>query len=90
MDTIDLEQVPSQIGTATLDIDGGKIVKTTGDLATEDGKVACASIYRIMQDTAKCIGDEPLKRITITFTDHKYAVAFNDKCIYIVKTTAAV
>ena len=57
-----LERIPDQIGTAMLDNGDGKKVKATGSLDSDDGKVACAQIYKILQDTSACLGDEPFKR----------------------------
>lgn len=45
---VDLEQIPSQSGTAILDIADGKILKLTGDLNNEDGKLHCEKIYRML------------------------------------------
>ena len=57
-----LERIPYQVGTAMLDNSDGKIVKTTGSLSKDDGKGVCAHIYKILQDTSGCLGDEPFKR----------------------------
>lgn len=45
---VDLEQVPSQSGTAILDINDGKILKLTGDMDTETGRQQCEKLFRVM------------------------------------------
>lgn len=87
MAELDLTQVQGQIGTATIDSVDGKIIKATGELENDEGANACATIFRMLQDTAKCLGNEPMRRLSISFTDHVYIVAVSDKQIYLVKTT---
>ena len=62
MDFESLERIPYQTGTAMLDNVDGKVVRTTGSLSNDDGKVVCAQVYKILQDTSCCLGDEPFKR----------------------------
>lgn len=47
---IGLESIPSQIGTAVLELLDGRIVRATGQiLDSEDGKAACGTLYKILQ-----------------------------------------
>jgi hypothetical protein len=46
---VDLEQVPSQSGTAILDIIDGKVLKLTGDMDNEIGKQQCEKLFRVMR-----------------------------------------
>ena len=82
---VELESVPSQIGTAILDVSDGKILRSSGDLASEEATTVCASIFRLLLDTSKCLGSEPMRRLSVTFSDHSYIVTLGDKNIYIVK-----
>ncbi len=85
---VDLEQVPNQCGTAILEAADGRVCKATGDflaLASE-GQIICSSIYRMLMDTSKCLGNEPMRRLSISFSDHNYIVTQGEKHIYIVKT----
>jgi hypothetical protein len=45
---VDLEQVPSQCGTAILEIVDGKVIKLTGDLNNDLGKQQCERLFRVM------------------------------------------
>lgn len=79
--------VPSQQGTAIIDLIDGKVIKATGDiLGTDEGKCVCSTIYKMLLDTAKCLGNEPLRRISVTFSDHSFVATLNEKYIYLVKT----
>mmetsp|Transcript_23156 Transcript_23156/g.39191 ORF Transcript_23156/g.39191 Transcript_23156/m.39191 type:complete len:91 (+) Transcript_23156:65-337(+) len=82
---VDLEQVPSQTGTATVDINNGKILKLTGSLTGERGEIQCMKLYHILLDSAKCIGDEHLKRISVSFDSHKFILTTAKSHVYIVK-----
>jgi len=79
---VDLERIPSQIGTAILDSDG-KVLKVTGDISQNQD--VCSTIYKILLDTSKCLDKEPMKRISISFTDHNYVVTVGKNHVYIVK-----
>ena len=81
---VELEQVSGQLGTALLDNDG-KIIKSTGELATEDAKAHCLAVYRMLQDTAKVLEGEPMKRISISFSDFSFVATLSERNIYIVK-----
>ena len=86
---VELELVPNQCGTAILDAADGKMCKSTGDLSTsptDEGQMICSSIYRILLDTSKCLGNEPMRRLSVSFSDHNYVVTLGEKHIYIVKT----
>ena len=86
MEEVDLTQVQGQIGSATLDAtDDGKIIKATGELLGVDGKIVCTTIFRMLQDTSKCLGNEPMRRLSISFTDHVYVVTLTEKFVYLVK-----
>ena len=82
---VDLTQVRDQTGTATLDASDGKVAVATGDLSGEEGQTRCATIFRMLQDTSKCLGDEPMRRLSISFTDHNYVITLGERHIYIVK-----
>jgi len=84
---VDLEAVPNQIGTAILQSSDGKILKSTGSLDNEDeGVSSCATIFKMLQDSAKCLAEEPMRRLSISFTDYNYVVTLGKHHIYIVKT----
>ena len=83
---IDLDSVPNQIGTAVLSTVDGKILQSTGAFCDDDGSVVCRNIYRMLLDSAKCLEDEPLRRLSISFTDYNYVVTLGKKNLYIVKT----
>ena len=84
---VDLEAVPSQIGTAILQASDGKVLKSTGALDNEDdGPATCVTIYKMLQDSAKCLAEEPMRRLSISFTDYNYVVTLGKHHIYIVKT----
>lgn len=79
--------VPNQQGTAIIDLVDGRVIKATGDiLGTDEGKSICLTIHKMLLDTAKCLGNEPLRRISISFSDHSYIATLNEKFIYLVKT----
>lgn len=87
---VELESVPNQIGTAILSTADGKILKATGALANdEDAVVTCSTIYKMLLDSAKCLGDEPMRRLSISYTDYNYVVTLGKKHVYIVKTEVA-
>lgn len=77
---VDLSNVPNQIGTAILDSDGN-LLKATGELDQN----ACATIFKILLDAAKCLERDSLRRLSISFQDHNYVVTIGDKHVYIVK-----
>jgi hypothetical protein len=84
---VDLESVPKQIGTAILAAADGKVLKATGALDNdEDGAATCSTIYKMLQDSAKCLGDEPLRRLSVSYTEFNYVVTVGPKHVYIVKT----
>ena len=84
---VDLEAVPNQIGTAVLGSTDGKVLKATGALDNEDdGAAACVAVYKMLLDSTKCLGDEPMRRMSISYTDYNYVVTLGKKHIYIVKT----
>ena len=84
---VDLEAVPNQIGTAILQASDGKVLKSTGSLDNEeDGPAVCATIYKMLQDSAKCLAEEPMRRLSISFTDYNYIVTLGKHHVYIVKT----
>lgn len=84
---VELELVPNQVGSAILNRDGGgTVVKSSGLLSDENGAGVCAHIYQMLLDTSICLGDEPLKRMSILFADHNYVVTLGSKHIYIVRT----
>jgi hypothetical protein len=86
---VDLESIPNQVGSAILNRDGGgTVVKSTGQLADETGAGVCALIYQMLLDTSTCLGEEPLRRMSILFADHNYVVTLGSKHIYIVRVDA--
>ena len=84
-DSAELEHVPFQIGTAVLAHDGS-VIKATGDLTTEEGRRNLETLYKIIIDTSKCIGHEPMRRIAISFALCNYIATISEKNVYIVKT----
>ncbi len=87
MTDVELDAVPNQVGTAILTRDGGgTVVKSSGALSEEGGAGVCAHIYQMLLDTSVCLGDEPLRRMSILFADHNYVVTLGEKHIYIAKT----
>ena len=84
---VDLEAVPNQIGTAILGSTDGKVLKATGGLDNEyDGAATCTAIYKMLLDSTKCLKEEPMRRLSISYTDYNYVVTLGHKHIYIVKT----
>lgn len=45
---VDLEQIPSQCGTGIVDIMDGKVLKLTGDINNEQGRLLCEKIHRML------------------------------------------
>ena len=88
MDNETLEHVPFQIGTAVLAADGA-VVKATGDLETEEGRQTCGTIFRMIIDTSKCLGHEPMRRIVVSFAFCNYIATVSEKNVYIVKTSTS-
>ena len=85
-DSIDLESVPNQVGSAVLDAKDGNIVKTTGVLSNNDDSAAiCANIYQMLLDSSVCLGEEPLRRLIVSYSDHNYVVTLGQKQIFIVQ-----
>jgi hypothetical protein len=72
---VDLESIPNQVGSAI-------------QLADETGAGVCALIYQMLLDTSTCLGEEPLRRMSILFADHNYVVTLGSKHIYIVRVDA--
>ena len=89
MADVDLTQVQGQTGTATLDVSSGGVLRATGDLLGDEGKRACAAVFRMLQDTSKCLRNEPMRRLSITFSDHAFVVTLSDKAVYIAKVKIA-
>ena len=89
MDAFDLEQVRGQTGTAVLDMEG-KVCKSSGDLdAAHEGTAnTLMRLYRIMEDANKCVEEEGLKRITVSFADSNYILTASEKHIYIVRVNS--
>jgi hypothetical protein len=84
---VDLESVPNQVGTAILGSTDGKILKASGALDNEyDGAAACSAIYKMLLDSTKCLAGDPMKRMSISYTDYNYVITLGQKHIYIVKT----
>ncbi len=84
---IDLESIPNQVGTAILSAVDGKILKSTGSLDNEEeGHAICATVFKMLLDSGICLGDEPLRRLSISFTDYNYVVTLGKSHVYIVKT----
>ena len=86
MEAVDLESVQGHTGSAVLDLEG-KVLKASGDLAaTQDGAAnTLMCLFRIMEDASKCIEDEGLKRITVSFSDCNYILTATAEHVYIVK-----
>ncbi len=82
--SVNLESVTNQIGTATLDNEGN-ILSITGEM--QQRPEACKYIYNILLDTGKCLQLEPLKRLTISYSDHSYLATIGKDNIYIVKVS---
>ena len=51
---VELEHVPSQIGTAILNIRNGSILKVSGELDSDSGRIQCGSLYQIMLVSCYC------------------------------------
>ena len=80
-------QVPNQIGTAILSTTDGKILKATGALDNDDdGAAACSAIYKMLLDSSKCLQNEPMRRMSISYTDYNYIITLGQGHVYIVKT----
>ena len=89
MAEVDLTQVQGQVGTATLDVSDGKVLRSTGELEGEVGRKAAATIFGMLQDTAKCLRNEPMRRLSISSSDHVWQVTISDKYVYVVKVLGA-
>ena len=63
----------------------------SGDLAaSQDGSAnILLCLFRIIDDASKCIEDEGLNRITVSYADCNYIITATDKNIYIVKALAS-
>ena len=63
----------------------------SGDLAaSQDGSAnILLCLFRIIEDASKCIEDEGLNRITVSYADCNYIITATDKNIYIVKALAS-
>ena len=46
---VDLEHVPSQMGTAVVDLATGNVIKSSGDLSGEDGQAQCQKLLQLMK-----------------------------------------
>ena len=82
---VDLTTVRGQIGTAVLDAQDGKVLRSSGELEGEAGVKAAATVFRLLQDMAKCLRNEPMRRLTISFSDHVWVVTISDKCVFLAK-----
>jgi hypothetical protein len=50
LESVDLTQVPNQLGTAVLKASSGAVVRATGDLAAQEASASVlATLYRIVQ-----------------------------------------
>mmetsp|Transcript_12640 Transcript_12640/g.16599 ORF Transcript_12640/g.16599 Transcript_12640/m.16599 type:complete len:95 (+) Transcript_12640:149-433(+) len=81
----DLEQVANQTGTAIIKIDDGGILKTTGDLSSEEGGKVLSSLRQIVMDTGAVLQQDPLQRISVMYSSYQYVITLSDSKIYIVK-----
>ena len=52
---VDLEHVASQMGTAIIDLSSGNIIRATGDLSDQRGKLQCEKLHKLMMvSTFQC------------------------------------
>ena len=79
---VNLESVANQIGTAILDNEGN-MLSCTGEM--QGRPEICRYIYNILLETGKCLQQEPLKRLTISYADYSYLATIGKDQIYIVK-----
>mmetsp|Transcript_88517 Transcript_88517/g.176982 ORF Transcript_88517/g.176982 Transcript_88517/m.176982 type:complete len:88 (-) Transcript_88517:334-597(-) len=82
MATVDLEGLGA-LGTATLASDGS-VIRSSGEL--EGDIKTLKTLYQMMLDTGSILGEEPLKRITVSFSDHQLVMAVSQGNVHIVKT----
>ncbi len=82
MSSVQLEAVPNQTGTAVLDVDGN-VLSSSGELAQRPDILL--NIYNILLESGKCLQNEPLKRVTISYSDYSYLATIGKGQIYIVK-----
>ena len=82
---IDLESVSAQVGTATIDSTSGEIKKSSGELSGQNANIVCQYIVRILKESISCIGEQPIKRISVSFGSHSYVATLSQGLIFIVK-----
>mmetsp|Transcript_10461 Transcript_10461/g.10529 ORF Transcript_10461/g.10529 Transcript_10461/m.10529 type:complete len:90 (-) Transcript_10461:30-299(-) len=86
---LDLGSVPSQSGTAILNANSGGILKVTGQLDNETGRSACENLYKIYMDSIKCVGDAPIRRISVSYSSFSFVITTTDQYMYIVRVQSA-
>uniref|UniRef100_A0A7S2S4A7 Late endosomal/lysosomal adaptor and MAPK and MTOR activator 5 n=1 Tax=Rhizochromulina marina TaxID=1034831 RepID=A0A7S2S4A7_9STRA len=73
-------------GTAALRASDGAVLKTSGDLASKEGQGLLPSFYAMLQASGSILKDEPMRKLTVNFETHSYAVAVSGGVIYIAKS----
>mmetsp|Transcript_79510 Transcript_79510/g.227020 ORF Transcript_79510/g.227020 Transcript_79510/m.227020 type:complete len:91 (-) Transcript_79510:730-1002(-) len=84
----DIDGLPA-MGTAVLSAETGSIIKSSGDLQGAEGEQAAAALYQVLLDTGAILKDEPLRRISVSYSSHQYIISLSGGAVYIVKSKAA-
>ena len=81
---LDASPIAGQIGWAVLDIEGNMIKSH----ALKESDISI--LFQMLQESAKIQGQEPLKRLTVTFPGvARFLVTRDESHIYMVQTNAA-
>mmetsp|Transcript_79512 Transcript_79512/g.227025 ORF Transcript_79512/g.227025 Transcript_79512/m.227025 type:complete len:89 (-) Transcript_79512:807-1073(-) len=63
--------------------------QSSGDLQGAEGEQAAAALYQVLLDTGAILKDEPLRRISVSYSSHQYIISLSGGAVYIVKSKAA-
>eukprot|EP01135_Chromosphaera_perkinsii_P006751 Nk52_evm1s576 gene=Nk52_evmTU1s576 len=80
----DIEQVPGQIGTLSMDFQGN-ILNESGDFIGD--KTCAATTLHMLKDAAKLLKNDPFRKLTLVFQHVEFCIVMDEKreCIHIVK-----
>lgn len=82
--TIDISDV-SNSGTAILRAADGFVIQSTGDLQGTKGEMESSVLYKMLLDTGALLQEEPLRRLSVSYSSHQYIAAIYTGAIYIIK-----
>mmetsp|Transcript_9239 Transcript_9239/g.14511 ORF Transcript_9239/g.14511 Transcript_9239/m.14511 type:complete len:93 (+) Transcript_9239:130-408(+) len=84
----DLEQVANQIGTAVLKLEDGGVIKSTGELSSDDGVKVLITLHQMVMDTGALIDADPLQRISVMYSSFQYVITVSESKVYVIKKPA--